>query len=412
MTDDNEALTIGGRVLYQRLFAERRRMARRLVERFGREIGAYQRLSSAELLDTIAAVTEENLRIFAESVRDRAAPSPGELVGPITVSAARRAGEGMALDGVMGAYSMGMLETWRAMVADARPEDLDHVLAFTELVLGYIHGAGTASAAAYLEERRRLDSGEQQRRHTLVSALLRGDPLEEPARRAGVRLAPRYLVLRLAFAAHEDETEPGVDATMAAQRKVHRAEQELAAAVGEPVLSLLDTTGGTALLAGEDWSAAEAVVDGLSRAAGVEVTAAGVAAEPPGVAGAVRQGGEILELASVFGRGPGFYRLADVVLEYQLTRPTAASGALRALLAPLDEHPDLLVTLETYLRLGLNRRQTAVRLHVHPNTVDYRVRKAVALTALDPADPAHLQLIGAALVIRRMTVGGRVRPVR
>ncbi|SDC21796.1 PucR family transcriptional regulator [Actinokineospora iranica] len=402
MIDDKGALTIGGRVVYQWLFAERRRMARRLVERFSREIGAYQRLSSAELFETITAVTEENLRIFAESVRDRASPSPAELSGPITESAARRAGEGVALDGVMGAYSMGMLEAWRAVVAGARPDDLDHVLAFTELVLGYVHGASTAAAAAYLEERRRMDSGEQQRRHTLMSALVRGDPLEEPARRAGFRLAPRYLVLRLAFAAHDDETEPGVDATMAAQRKVYRADQELADAVGEPVLALLDATGGTALLAGDDWPAAARIVARLSRAIGVEVTAAGVLAEPAGVAEAVRQGGEILELASVFGRGPGFYRMADVLLEYQLTRPTAASGALRALLAPLDEHPDLLVTLETYLRLGLNRRQTALRLHVHPNTVDYRVRKATALTALDPADPAHLQRIGAALVIRRM----------
>lgn len=91
----------------------------------------------------------------------------------------------------MTAYSMGMLETWRAMVTGARAEDLDDVLACTELVLGYTQRSCTAVAAAYLDERRRIDSDEQQRRYTLMSALLRGEPLADPARQAGIRLPSR-----------------------------------------------------------------------------------------------------------------------------------------------------------------------------------------------------------------------------
>lgn len=74
------------------------------------------------------------------------------------------------------------------------------------------------------------------------------------------------------------------------------------------------------------------------------------------------------------GKPPGRYGLADVLLEYQLTRPSAAREELACLLGPLERHPDLLSTVETYLRLGLDRRRTAAALHLHPNTVDYRVR--------------------------------------
>lgn len=403
MTDHKAGrpLTIGGKVLYRTLFTERRRLARRLVEQFGREIGAYRGLPGQELVDNISHATEENLRVFAESLRDKETPPPDGLAGAITASAARRAGEGIPLDAVMAAYSLGMLETWRTMVAGAQPSDLADVLACTELVMGYLQRSCTSVAAAYLEEHRRMDGDVQRRRYTLISALLRGDPLTGPAHQADVRLPARYLVLSLRFARHPDEDLPGAGGAMAAQRKAYRATEEL----GGQVLTMLDPTGGVVLLAEDgqhDWTSDATLVKRVSAATGVDVTAAGVLSEPGDVPRAAEQAEELVKLAETFGRGPGFYRLTDLMLEYQLTRPSPARTELGELLAPLDTHPDLLTTLATYLRLGLNRRATAACLHVHPNTIDYRVRKAVALTGLDPADPAQVQRIGAALIIRRL----------
>lgn len=101
------------------------------------------------------------------------------------------------------------------------------------------------------------------------------------------------------------------------------------------------------------------------------------------------------------GRPAGLYRLADVLLDYQLSRPSQALSGLAALLAPLDRKPELLRTLEHYLAGGLDRRGTGTALHVHPNTVAYRVRRIGELTGLDPARPGDLQLLNAALVARR-----------
>jgi len=45
-------------------------------------------------------------------------------------------------------------------------------------------------------------------------------------------------------------------------------------------------------------------------------------------------------------------------------------------------------TLETYLDLYGKRKLAAERLSVHPNTLDYRIRKIKELTGMDPDDPS------------------------
>jgi sugar diacid utilization regulator len=92
-----------------------------------------------------------------------------------------------------------------------------------------------------------------------------------------------------------------------------------------------------------------------------------------------------------------------VLLEYQLTRPSEAPTGLAALLEPLERNPDLLLTLDTYLAENLDRRRTAAALHVHPNTLDYRLKRIVGLTGLEPASTSGLQLLAAASMARRLS---------
>ncbi|MGW8651581.1 PucR family transcriptional regulator [Nocardia salmonicida] len=72
-----------------------------------------------------------------------------------------------------------------------------------------------------------------------------------------------------------------------------------------------------------------------------------------------------------------------MAIEYQLTRPGPAREHLAGVIAPLATHPELLETLRTYMATGLNRKATGRRLHVHPNTIDYRLRRVSGLTDLD-----------------------------
>ncbi|MFC8529301.1 PucR family transcriptional regulator [Nocardia sp. NPDC057227] len=88
------------------------------------------------------------------------------------------------------------------------------------------------------------------------------------------------------------------------------------------------------------------------------------------------------------------------VLHRQLTRPGPARAHLAAMLDPLDAHPELLQTLRVHFRNESNRKRTARELYVHPNTVDYRLRRIARLTGHDPVTGGGAWRLRSALTAR------------
>ncbi|GAA3786784.1 helix-turn-helix domain-containing protein [Sphaerisporangium flaviroseum] len=395
------ALIVAGRPMHELLERQTAMLARRLVQGFAEQIPIYRRLPREELDGDITRITVHNLRLICRMFRDRLPPTGADL-SPMRSSAARRAQEGVPLEALLAAYHFGARVVSEQLFATATPSDLDDVLAANRLILVYTEAVTGAVCTAYLEERESMLSHEQHAMHATVSALLAGDQVAL----AGVRLAPRYLVMAIALGRHDDEESAESGGFIAGRRKLHRIAAALRRQAGDPVLSVLDTTGGLLLVpcgggdSPDEWAAGQITAE-LSKAAGVPVWAAAEFAPPANVPAAAKLAEEVLEVVQIFQQPPGAYRLADVLLEYQLTRSSPATAALAGLLDPLVDNPDLLRTLKVYLDTGLDRRRSAEVLHVHPNTVDYRLRRAVSLTGLDPMDPAHLQRIGAALAARR-----------
>ena len=88
--------------------------------------------------------------------------------------------------------------------------------------------------------------------------------------------------------------------------------------------------------------------------------------------------------------------------------PRLAELARQRALGPLEEYAerrgsDLIDTLEVFLDADLDRRRAAERLHVHPNTLDYRLRRVAELTGLDLSRAGDLTLAALALKQRAMT---------
>jgi PucR-like helix-turn-helix protein/diguanylate cyclase with GGDEF domain len=74
----------------------------------------------------------------------------------------------------------------------------------------------------------------------------------------------------------------------------------------------------------------------------------------------------------------------DVLLEVMLLGSREPSRRLiQGYLAPIDDHPLLLETVQTYMRLGQSAQATADQLVVHVNTVSYRLRRVRELTGHD-----------------------------
>ncbi|MDQ1698664.1 MAG: hypothetical protein QOG34_527 [Frankiaceae bacterium] len=395
--------------LFQRVERNVPRLARRMISAFVTEIPLYAQLPREQLQGEILAITEANLRLFFGVLRT-GEPMPADDLAEVRLSAARRAEERVPLEAVLTAYHVGARIGWLALVEEHAPDETDALLAAGVRVLAYTQQVTAAVASAYLEEQQTIFGEERDAARLLASALLSGEPADALAARLGVSIAPAYAVVALRMAPHPDESDDkDVGGAIAARRKVRRAQSALDEWAGEPTITLLDAAGGTVFLPTTP-EAAPALVERLpdlavelEKAAGGPVVVGGAigygAADVPRAAA---QANDIVRLARTLDKPPGAYLLRDVLLEYQLTRPSDAQDSLASLIEPLDRNPDLLRTLEAYLDTDLDRRRTAAALHVHPNTFDYRLRRIIELTGLDPATTHGLQLLGAALAARRL----------
>ncbi|GAB2703374.1 helix-turn-helix domain-containing protein [Nocardia thraciensis] len=262
--------------------------------------------------------------------------------------------------------------------------DLPHVVAGGRL-LQLLESINTAVVSAYLDEQR-LAGESRTSAHAVVSALLSGHGVTALTRQPGIRIADSYQVVALRIPSHSDEFGSRAEVQRAARRKLRRVRAALAEALGSPPLALLDTDSGTVLIPDDPPDAAgmsDAVLAAVNAAAGVDLTATLVPSGTDRIPAAAEEAHELLDLVRSIGRPPGLYRLADVAIEYQLTRPSPARDQLTAVIAPLADYPELLDTLRAYVASGLNRKAAGRRMHVHPNTIDYRLRRIATVTGLD-----------------------------
>ncbi|WP_081951869.1 helix-turn-helix domain-containing protein [Kitasatospora phosalacinea] len=392
----------GGRPVHLRLLALAPALAGEVMVRLLDRLPAYHSLPPEQLRGEITRQVERGIRSFVEVLRTGVLPGEAELAR-IRESSARRADEGVPLESVVGAYHLGAQLCAARVLAEASPTDLPDVATAQDRLLGYLRVVSCAVAAGYVQERQAALGGEQVSRQALLSRLLEGGDPRAAADRAGIRLPARYLVLSLAIGPHPDEGRPGVNRSVVARRKLRRLRAELERRTDEVPLAALSADGGPVLLPDDsrgpvpDRTALAALLERLARACGAELTAGATVAAPAEVAAAARLAAEIRQVAEATGRGPGPHLLDDVLVEYQLSRPGPARDALAALLAPLAARPELLGTLRAFLTCGLDRRRTAAKLQVHPNTVDYRLRRTADLTGLDAVRGPDLLTLRAAL---------------
>ena len=280
--------------------------------------------------------------------------------------------------------------------------DYENLVDGAKRVVEMLDTMTTAVSVAYVRELKAVVSEHHTAVHTLTSALLGGHPTSTMARECGIEIAERYRVIAVAIPPHPEEASPMLDSKVVARRKLRRVQAELALRCGESLLSLLSVDGGTLLIPAEqfDDDGLDKLVGRLSHAARVPVTAAVVNTAAAEIPTAADQAHQLLDMVQRLQSVPGLYRFDDLALEYQLTRPGPGREYLGSLLDPLDEHAELLDTLQTHIAHNLNRQRTARLLHVHTNTVDYRLKRIGQLTGFDPTQASGLWYLRSALVAR------------
>ncbi|MFC4372679.1 PucR family transcriptional regulator [Nocardia halotolerans] len=310
--------------------------------------------------------------------------------------------EGVPIDTIHHSIAEGFKMGLDLVVSSASVKDYDNLVDGVKMVMEMLDTITAQVSLAYVRELRGVVSEHHTAVHTLTSALLGGHSTSTMARECGIAIADNYAVLALTIPPHREEANPALDAKVVARRKLRRVQAELAKRCGDSALSLLSVDGGTVLIpaATFDREGLAALVAQLSQAAQVGITAALVETVTTGIPDAADQAHELLDMVQRLDVTSGLYRFDELALEYQLTRPGPGREFLGSLLDPLDQYPELLETLQRHIANNLNRQRTARVLHVHTNTVDYRLKRIGQLTGFDPTQPSGLWYLRSALVAR------------
>jgi hypothetical protein len=364
-------------------------VAQRMVTTFRSEIPGYARMPTSVLGGQILGIAKTNVELFLRLVREGRQPAEQDLA-PFRESARNRAEEGLPLEDLLHAYRLGGRLAWRSIVDAAGPDEQVALLEVTELLMGYVDVVSATVAQAYLDERQHVVSEEERRHRMLIDALVHPEreapDLAVLADRAGIEVEELYRP----FA----QTMPGEPRHVHSQRAAElRARGILALTEGDRVAGLAPqgaahtalARSGCVLLLGEPTSRAR-------------------------LAGMLDDARRLLEL--VVSRGNrGAVPLDDLVAERVVLRaPEIGESLTEAVFGPLDTYDaqrgsNLAETLTAYLASGLDRRRTANALHLHPNSVDYRIKKAAELTGFEPGRPGDLVKIQLAVAARDLGGG-------
>ncbi|MEU6559323.1 PucR family transcriptional regulator [Nocardia nova] len=346
------------------------------------------------------AATRVYLEYLIDLIEDQ---DPGDKVEQLHRAAADWARQGIPIDTVHHAVREGIRLAFDSVLAQRGRSTTGNE--YAETVLRVADTIFPEIAAAYVKEHR-LATEHDGAKHALASALLFKKPTAAIARESGIEISAAYTVLAVHMPGHNDSSPRGVNTVVAERRRLRRVRGELAILCGGRILPALGVCGGTILVPDEygphDQLELEidVLVSALSASAGTAVTATAVTTPRLGIPDAAECAHELLDLALRLKRPPGLYWLSDLSAEYQVTRPGPGRDHLQTVLAPLSGYPDLLETLERHLANELVRQVTAHELHVHVNTLDYRLRRIGQLTGFNPAEPSGLWRLQAALVAR------------
>ncbi|GIE49060.1 hypothetical protein Ani05nite_25940 [Amorphoplanes nipponensis] len=276
---------------------------------------------------------------------------------------ADRAAQGISIGGLLSAVQAGRNRALEIAVQRARAAEIpDGVLLEVLLELDrYLGIMERHVIAGHRAAEQDLARGREAAGDRVLRALLLGDqPPPEDLVRAGLRPEGRYHCLV------SEVTDPG---------RLRSAGRRLA------------TAGGTA---GTVRGRLVVLAPRLPATSDPGLLLVAAPAWPlPGIRGVYDLCLSALPLAARSGR-PGLHALVeyagDLALNAQpLLAGLAATAVLGALRAGDDFHRELVSTAMAYLDHGQRLDHTAAALHVHPNTVRYRLRRLHELTGVPPA---------------------------
>lgn len=370
------------------LIADLDALTRQLVEAILEEDPRYVALGTPRE-DLWQSCSENLLRILTVLTGD----AEGDVFDAPRATGTRRATQGMPVESVLHAYSLGFRSIWDALLVEARTRGQVNLLAeCATSVWEIVDEFSTAVGDAYRSTEAEISRRHDQRRITLLDAVLEGRATERAiaADAASVLDLPehgRFVVVVLESA---EGTSSGADAlAVRGVRAVWRARTDREIGLVALGRGTVADVCHALTVAPSARGGVSPVVEGLAEVdVALRQAETALKALPPDEAG-------IVELDA---------GLAGALL---VTAPDLAARLVhRALGGVLVLDPDerrlLLDTLRAWLDTGGSASQTAARLYCHRNTVLNRLRRLEGLTGRSAERVDHLVEWSMALLAMRL----------
>jgi PucR C-terminal helix-turn-helix domain/GGDEF-like domain len=357
------------------------------------EVDGYQLLRAGNLAEEFRVQCIEHMRLFLKMARTGKAPKPEELEF-IRQVGLRRADELSPLHALLHGYRVGQRLIWEWVVREAgpTPEGTQASLSLTATLLDYQEIASSVVAGAYMQGRLALETDAELIKRTLLDDLLAGRVAarDRPVSRAlamGLHPGSEYIVVVgvVRQSANPRHAELRTLAEAIVRHTIADTKAPFVVAREDEVVGLIQPEAGRDARIRDHLTEAVAM---LRRTRLLQV-AVGMSPLCHGFLELARAYDEACRAVEHVDRAGGVMSLVDVPpFEYMLgladsAAPRVLPGWLGLLLdEDARESGVLLDTLFGYVHADLNVGRTAVRLAVHPNTVQNRLRKIRRVTGL------------------------------
>lgn len=352
----------------------------------------------AEIPDYAVVPLGEHQRFVAEHARALLAgiaeqrPPQAEQVQQAREHGRLRARMGLAIELLLGAYHIIYREIWNAILRQAIAEDpgLAGYLAYlVNLIWTWVRVLTSSASDAYSEELRRSQVTQASLRHRLLAALTADPPdteLAGPLARAlGYQPDGDFQALSMPAGDWPDD-------------QAERLQQRLAALPGHPHFV---TEGAVTVILGQH-PALDPILAAI-RQCQQRPGPVGIGLRRPGLAGAAAS---ITDARDALGRArPGHLtvRFADDWLAISLSpQATRLAPLFTPAAATAQASPHLAEAVLAFAGHGLSIAAAARALHLHPNSLAYRLSRWHELTGWDPRNGDGL---AASLVALRLYQG-------
>lgn len=357
------------------------RRAAALITGFSEELPPYQHTPQALVEEDFVIGVHRNIDLFVKSLITGVEPSEAELE-PVVALAVTRHHDGVPLESILNVYRSGATLIWSQLSEGATQDEREILLSGAGQLMHYLTRITARIAVACTRSPANDLPDRDDTARTVAVALLRGQPPESWSLAHRPPLATSYLVVTIVPLDGDSNATRGLyerltsidGALVAPERSGWTAlvPQNAAGIDGnrtlESVRTVLDDATGSLFASSPDY-----------------VGGAAVASAREEIPGAADQAHTICRLNEIGQSAQALASIDDVIFAYGVatTVREVRDHHLR-IHSALDGHALLRETLWTFLDQSCNAQATARVLHLHRNTISYRMDKVTELSGHDP----------------------------